>query len=191
MAKGASGKISFGDLESFVTLAKSRYPKLIIEGFKRADICKATKHLAKWYEKHSKKLPNTIRYHHITVENEKVASHLLTKTCTCNCQLGKDKEEQSNISQSNNTISPTVGQFYKVNYRFLDAKGGEIVQCLPAVCFKNDLQEHLFTFLKQTKPNHYLLNDSGQAWINENDTSMILPFPNLTCRAEYQWGDEI
>ena len=189
--KVLQGKSVVGDLETFVTLAKSKYPEFIIERFKTAEICEATKHLAKQYEKHSKKLPNTIKYHRITIENAKVVGHLLTKTCLCYCQLGKDQEEQSNISQSDNTISPTVGQFYKVNYHFLDAKGGEIVQCVPAMCSKNDLQEHLFTILKQTRPNHYLLNDSDQVWINENDICMIQPFPNLTGRAEYQWEDEI
>ena len=185
------GKSVVGGPELFVTLAKGKYPKFIIEGFKTAETCEATKHLAKWHEKHPKKLPNTIKYHCITIENEKVVSHLLTKTCPCHSQLRKDQEEQSNISQSDNTISPTVGQFYKINYHFLDAKGGEIVKCLPAMCCKNDLQEHLFTFSKQTRPNHYLLNDSDQVWMNENDICMILPFPNLTCRAEYQWEDKI
>ena len=46
------------------------------------------------------------------------------------------------------SISPIVGQFYKVRYSFLYGKGGEVVQVLPAMCSKNNLEEHLFTFLK-------------------------------------------
>ena len=146
--KVLQGKSVVGDLGSFVTLAKSKYPEFIIEGFKTAEICEATKHLAKQYEKHSKKLPNSIKYYCITIENEKVffVGHMLNKTCPCHYQLRKDQEEQSNISQSDNTISSTVGQFYKVNYHFLDAKGGEIVQCLTTMCSKNDLEEHLHIF---------------------------------------------
>ena len=91
--KVLQGKSVVGDLESLVTLAKSKYPEFIIEEFKTAEICEATKHLTKRYEKHSKKLPNTIKYHRITIENEKVIGHLLTKTCPCHCQLRKDQEE--------------------------------------------------------------------------------------------------
>ena len=63
------------------------------------------------------------------------------------------------------SMSPTVGQFYKVSYSFLYGKGGEVVQVLPAMCSKNNLEEHLFTFLKSIRQNHYLLNDSDQAWV--------------------------
>jgi len=48
------------------------------------------------------------------------------------------------------------------------------------MCSKNDLEEHLFTFLKSVRENHYLLDDSDQAWINESDIREALPFPNLT-----------
>ena len=41
------------------------------------------------------------------------------------------------------SISPTVGQYYKVRYSFLYGKGGEVVQVLPAMCSKNNLEEHL------------------------------------------------
>ena len=61
------------------------------------------------------------------------------------------------------SISPTVGQFYKVRYGFLYGKGGEVVQVLPAMCSKNNLKEHLFTFSKSIRQNHHLLNDSDQA----------------------------
>ena len=63
------------------------------------------------------------------------------------------------------SISPTVGQFYKVRYSFIYGKGGEVVQVLPAMCSKNNLEEHLFTFLKSIWQNHYLLNDSNQACV--------------------------
>ena len=76
------------------------------------------------------------------------------------------------------SISPTVGQFYKVGYSFLDGKVGEVAQVLPAMCSKNDLEEHLFTFLKSTEQSHYLLNDSDQTWVIVRDICGVLPFPN-------------
>ena len=45
-----------GDLESFVTVAKEKFPNFAIEGFKSNEICDATKHLPEHYEKHSKYL---------------------------------------------------------------------------------------------------------------------------------------
>ena len=72
------------------------------------------------------------------------------------------------VAQAKDTkesISPTVGQFYKVRYSFLYGKGGEVVQVLPAMCSKNNLEEHFFTFLKSIRQNHYLLNNSDQAWV--------------------------
>ena len=109
--KVLQGKSAVGDLELFFTLAKSKYPEFIIEGFKTAEICEATKYLAKQYEKHSKKLPNSIKYYCIAIENEKVVGHMLNKTCSCHYQLGKDQEEQSNISQSDNPISSQLSLF--------------------------------------------------------------------------------
>ena len=84
------------------------------------------------------------------------------------------------------SISPTVGQFYKVRYGFLYGKGGEVVQVLPAMCSKNNLKEHLFTFSKSIRQNHHLLNDSDQAWVIERDIREVLPFSNLTHRGEYK-----
>ena len=92
--------------------------------------------------------------------------------------------------EAEKSISPTVGQFYKVQYSLLDGKGGEI-KILPAMCSKNDLMEHLFTFLKPTRQNDYFLNDSDPAWLNERDIRAVLPFPILTRRGEYQWEDKI
>ena len=56
------------------------------------------------------------------------------------------------------SISPTVGQFYKVRYSFLYGKGGEVVQVLHAMYSK-------ITFFKSIQQNHYLVNDSDQAWV--------------------------
>ena len=64
-------------------------------------------------------------------------------------------------------------------------------QVLPEIFPKNNLQEHLFTFLKSIRQNHYLLNDSDQAWFIERDIHKVLPFPNLTRRGEYKREDKI
>ena len=89
------------------------------------------------------------------------------------------------------SISPTVGQFYEVRYSLLYGKSGEVVQVLPAMCSKNNLEEHLFTFLKSTQQNHYLLKDIDQVWVIEKDICEVLPFPNLTHRGEYKWEHKI
>ena len=54
--KFLQNKTVVGDLESFVTVAKEKFPNFAIEGFKSNEICDATKHLPERYEKHSKYL---------------------------------------------------------------------------------------------------------------------------------------
>ena len=108
------------------------------------------------------------RTENIATENKKVVGYLLTKTCPCHHQIEQNQEkvESDAVAQTVHTeksISPTVGQFYKVRYGFLYGKGGEVVQVLPAMCSKNNLKEHLFTFSKSIRQNHHLLNDSDQA----------------------------
>jgi len=152
-----------------------------LKGFKSKEICDAVKHLPARYDKHSKHLPNTHKFHHITIENKKVVGYFLTKTCPCHHQIEQNQEK------TKSDVVVVVGQFYKVRYSFLNGKGGEVVQVLRAMCSKNDLEEHLFTFLKSVRENHYLLDDSDQAWINESDIREALPFPNLTRRGEYKW----
>ena len=103
-------------------------------------------------EKHSKHLHSTQKFHHIAIENKKVVGYFLTKTCPCHHQIKQNQEkvESDAVPQTGDTeksISPTVGQYYKVRYSFLYGKGGEVVQVLPAMCSKNNLEEHLFTFL--------------------------------------------
>ena len=193
--KVLQNKAVVADLESFVSLAKAKFPSFTIEGFTSTEICNAIRHLPERYEKHFKSLPNIQKFHHVTIEDKKVVGYFLTKTCPCHRKVNQNqKKEKSDISQTleaEKSISPTVGQFYKVQYSFLDGKGGEIVKILPAMCSKNDLKEHLFTFLKPTRQNHYFLNDSDQAWLNERDIRAVLPFPILTRRGEYQWEDKI
>ena len=109
-------------------------------------------------------------------------------------RINEEKAKSDAVAQTVETkeiISSTVGQFYKVRYSFLDGKGGEIVQVLPPICSKNDLEEHLFAFLKSPQQNYYLLNDSDQAWVIKKDICEVLPFPNLTSRGEYKWEHKI
>ena len=153
---------------SLVSVAKEKFPNFAVEGFKSNEICDATKDLPERYKKHSKHLPSTQKCHHVTIENKKVSGQFLTKTCPCHHQveLNQEKAKSDAVAQTvvtEESISPTVCQFYKVRYSFLDGKGGEVVQVLPAMCSKNDLEEHLFIFLKSIRQNHYLLNDSDQA----------------------------
>ena len=151
-----------GNLESFVSVAKEKFPNFAIEGFKPNEICDVTKHLLERYKKHSKNLPSTYKFHLVAIENKKVVGYFLTKTCPCHHQIEQNQEKAKSdaVAQTVDTeesISPTVGQFYKVIHSFLDGKGGEVVQVLPVMYSKNDLEEHLFTFLKSIQQNNYFL----------------------------------
>ena len=111
-------KAIVADLESFGSLAKAKFPSFTIEGFTSTEICNATRHLPEWYEKHSKSLLSTQKFHHVTTKDKKVVGYLLTKICPCHHQVYQNqKKEKSDISQTleaEKNISPTVDQFYKV-----------------------------------------------------------------------------
>ena len=65
-------KAAVGDLESFVSVAK---------------------HLPERNRKHSKHLPSTQKFHHITIGNKKVVGYFLTKTCSCHHQTKQNQEK--------------------------------------------------------------------------------------------------
>ena len=146
-------KTVVGDRQSSGSVAQEKFRNFAIEEFKLNEICDATKQLPKHFENHSKHPHSTQIFHHVAIENKKVFAYFLMKTCPCHHQIKQNQEkvESNAVAQTGDTeksISPTVGQFYKVRYSFLYGKGGEVVQVLPAMCSKNNLEEHLFTFLK-------------------------------------------
>ena len=69
--KVLQNKAVVADLESFVSLAKAKFPSFTIEGFTSTETCNATRHLPEQYEKHSKSLPSTQKFHHVTTEEKK------------------------------------------------------------------------------------------------------------------------
>ena len=184
------------DLQSFASIAKEKFPNFSSEEFKSNEICDATKQLPKHFEKHSKHCCSIQEFHHVAIESKKVVGYFLTKTHPCLHQIKQNQEKVESdavvqMVDTEKSISPTESQFCKVRYSFLYRKGGKVVQVLPAMCSKNNLEEHLFRFLKSIQQNHYLLNDSDQAWVIERDIHEVLPFTNLTRRGEYKQEDKI
>ena len=62
------------------------------------------------------------------------------------------------------------------------------------MCEKNDLEEHLFIFVKSVSNGKYIymLDASNKTWINENDIVEELPFPDVTCRGnQYRFDSEL
>ena len=72
---------------------------------------------------------------------------------------------------SNATIKPVLGKFYCVRHTFEYEKGGTSIKVLPIMCKRNDLDEHLFVFLKCTPLSGfiYALNKEDKFWIHEDD----------------------
>ena len=90
--KVLQNKAVVGDLESFVSIAKEKFPNFVIEGFKLNEICDATKHFPERYKKYSKHLASTRKFHNVTIENKKVVGYFLTKTCHCHHQIEQNQE---------------------------------------------------------------------------------------------------
>ena len=150
-----------GDLTSFVLVAKAKFPSIVIEGFTKEKIKEVTVTLKDLYTQHSKAIPETRKYHYI-----EVIGQLTSLSCPCHNDTSevvtmaaeKHKINQECKSQSEPAdrpiIKPTISQFYYVRYAFLNVKSGnEVQQTLPAICIENDLEEHLFGFLKSINAN--------------------------------------
>ena len=72
-----------GDLVSFVRVAKSKFPSIVIEGFTKEKIKEVTVTLKDRYAQHSKAIPDTRRYHYIEIINTKVIGQLTSPSCPC------------------------------------------------------------------------------------------------------------
>ena len=73
-------------------------------------------------------------------------------------------------------------------------KGGTTLKFLPAMCERNDLEEHLFVFLKRTSLNGfiYALKKADKFWIHEDDIVKELATPELTRRRnQYKFSVEL
>ena len=93
----------------------------------------------------------------------------------------------------NVTIKPVL-KFYRVRYTFENEKGGTTLKVLPTMCERNDLEEHLFVFLKCTSLNGfiYALNKAGKFWIPEDDIVEELATPERTQRGnQYRFPVEL
>ena len=95
----------------------------------------------------------------------------------------------------NVTVKQVLGKFYRVRYTFENKKGGTTLKVLPAMCERNDLEEHLFVFLKHTSLNGFiyaLINKADKFWIHEDDIVEELATPELTqCRNQYKFSVEL
>ena len=178
-----------GDLQSFVAIAQEKFPSFKIVAFTSDEIQEATSHLKERYQKFSTPLPNTQKFHHIRIEENKVTGVFLTKFCPCHNKEATDNDnddDDDDDDECKESKKPIIGQFYHVKYNFFDTKGNVIAKILPAMCSENDLEEHLFTFMKTAKKNKYTFDTTNQAWIHQDDVVRLLAFPNLTRQGEYK-----
>ena len=81
----------------------------------------------------------------------------------------------------NVTVKPVLGKFYRVRYTFENEKGGATLKVPPAMSERNDLEVHLFVFLKRTSFSGfiYALNKADKFWIHEDGIVEELATPEL------------
>ena len=106
---------------------------------------------------------------------------MLSPSCSCH-QDENQAEKNTDIDVPNVTIKPILGKFYCVRYTFETKKSGTTLKVLPAMRERNDLEEHLFMFLKRTSLNGfiYALNKADKFWICEDDIMEELATTELT-----------
>ena len=173
-----------GDLQSFVAVAREKFPSFKIVSIASNEIREATSYLKERYQKFSTPLPNTQKFHQIRTEENKVVGAFLTKSCPCHNNEATDDEDYDECKES---IKPILGQFYHVEYNFFDVSGNVIAKDLPAMCSQNKLEEHSLTLMETDKKNKYTLDTTDQPWIHKDNVMRLLAFPNLTRQGEYKW----
>ena len=131
---------------SLVSVAKEKFPNFAVERFKSNEICDATKDLPERYKKHSKHLPSTQKFHHITIENKKVVGYFLTKTCPCHHQIEQNQEKKKSdaVAQTVDTeesISSTEVNSIKLDTALYMEKVGKLfsfsLQCALKITLRN------------------------------------------------------
>ena len=86
----------------------------------------------------------------------------------------------------NVAVKPISGKFSHVRDTFENKKGGTTLKVLPSMYERNDLEEHLFVFLKRTSLNSFIctLNKADKFSIHEDDIVEELATPELTRRGK-------
>ena len=101
--------------------------------------------------------------------------------------IDMDIDMEIDCSDNSSVIKPVEGRFYRVNYTFQSKKKNEVTKVLPAMCEKNDIEEHCFVFLKPVESEKgyiYTLDISDKQWIHEDDVIEMLPVPDMTRRGQ-------
>ena len=155
-------KVIITNLKEFVEVAKAKFPSFVIEQCSTNDVRAKEDFLNARYRKHSKDLAGIMAWHYVEVKDKKIKSDLLSP-CPCHADASTVGPIDTNIdmeiedSDNNSVIKPVEGQFYRVKYTFQSKKKNEVTKVLPAMCEKNDIEEHYFVFLKHVESKRIYL----------------------------------
>ena len=94
------------------------------------------------YLSYLKPLKGTKTFHHTEIVNNKIHGSLLYPGCPCHSSSTNKNEDKSKF------MKPECCKLFWVRYEFQCEKGGTTIEVLPAMCKKNDVEEHLCIFLK-------------------------------------------
>ena len=171
----------------FVSVAKKKFPDFVIAFFPKESVRSLTTFLSQRYQQHSKPLVGTVSFHHIEITNMRIVGHLLSPSCFCHQDENQVEKNTDIDNVPNVTVKPVLGKCYHVRYTFENKKGGTTLKVFPAMCERNDLEEHLFAFLKHTSLNGliYALSKADQFWIHEDGIVEELATPELTQHRNY------
>ena len=154
----------------------------MIAFFPKESVRSLTNLLSQRNQQHSKRLVGMMSFHHIENTNKRIVGHLLSPSCSCH----QDENQVEKITDIDNvpnvTVKPVLGKFYRVRYTFENEKGGATLKVPPAMSERNDLEVHLFVFLKRTSLSGfiYALNKADKFWIHEDVIVEELATPELT-----------
>ena len=132
--------------EEFVSVAKKKFHDFVIAFFPKESVRSLTTFLSKNYQQHCKPMVGTMSFHHNEITNIRIVGHLLSPSCSCH----QDENLEKNTDIDNVSVKLLLGKFYRVSYTFENKKGETTLKVLPAICERNDLEEHLIVFLKHT-----------------------------------------
>ena len=133
-------KVLVTNLNKFVKIAQKKLPFFVIVAFNAVEIRSNTTFFMDRHLSPSYPLKGTKTFHHVEIGSNKIHRNLLSPGCLCPSSSANENKDKSKF------IKPECDcdKFYRGRYEFQREKGGSTIKVLPAMCEKNDLEEHFF-----------------------------------------------
>ena len=128
-------------------IAQKKFPPFVISAFNSDEVWSNTDVLMDCY---FKPLKRTKTFHYTEIVNYKIHGNLQSPGCPCHSSSANENKDKSKF------FKPEHGKSCWERYEFQCERSGTTIKVLPAMCKKNDLEEHLYFWSMSQMINIYI-----------------------------------